>query len=220
MVTAAWLADREQLYGGPVVDVSFNASPHDPYGEVRKASGGERMAVGPASHGYAPAYSVTLSEFCVRVGKRPDELTIAEVGVLRGTGLAMWCDLFGAVYGFDIDLSNFHAARHELVARGAFRKREPVVHQIDQFKVRPEDMLRLLRGVVVDIVIDDGAHVDAATLNTIEAFRPVLAQHFLYFVEDQPRHSRIHTLLEREPPVGMKARRLHKSLSVLTRRGA
>ena len=62
--------------------------------------GGDRMLF----NGYAKDYSRYLKSFdCDR------RLIVAEFGILRGNGLAIWCDLFpnARVLGFDIDTSHF-----------------------------------------------------------------------------------------------------------------
>ena len=73
--------------------------------------GGDRML----HHGYGPTYARYLQPF---VGAR--NLTVAEFGILNGTGLAIWCDLFtdARVIGLDIDLSHFEGNRSALERRG------------------------------------------------------------------------------------------------------
>lgn len=194
ILTAEWLVDAEHRYGG--------------YVEMAHANGGDRMAV----HGYAQAYADTINAYTERHGW---DLTLVEVGVLRGTGLAIWCDLFPRVYGLDIRPEVFHDYRDELVRAGAFSGCEPVVAYFDQARATPRGVAELVRGPV-HIVIDDGSHHDMHTLRTLEAFRPHLADEFLYFVEDSPRGSRIHRDLMRDA-LGFTATRLHRSLTVLTR---
>ena len=48
-------------------------------------TGGDRML----HHGYGPTYARYLRPFLGGWN-----LTVAEFGILKGTGLAMWCDLF------------------------------------------------------------------------------------------------------------------------------
>ena len=61
-------------------------------------------------------------------------LIIAEFGILKGTGLAIWCDLFpdARVIGLDIDLGHFEENRSTLERRGAFKQNKPELHEYDQ----------------------------------------------------------------------------------------
>jgi hypothetical protein len=77
-------------------------SPQDDRKPGKKIMGGDRMA---GMHQYAEHYAKELTRL---LGRKPDgDLVIAEVGILKGTGLAVWCDLFpkAIVLGLDIDLS-------------------------------------------------------------------------------------------------------------------
>lgn len=194
MIAPAWLIEREERYGG--------------YVEMEHANGGDRMSV----HGYADAYASALSAFVERNGR---DVVCVEIGVLRGTGLAMWGDLFGTVIGLDWNLQPFRDYRDELEARGAFKDCHLRVAPVDQHEITAEQVESVLWGRKASVVIDDGSHEDEATLRTLDAFRPHLADDFLYFVEDQPRHSNIHALLQKDP-LGLTATRLHRSLTVLT----
>lgn len=189
-MNAAWLVEREQRYGGRV--------------EMGRNVGGDRMA----DHGYADAYARHLAPFLAIEG-----VVLVEVGILRGTGLAMWCDLFPHVIGLDHDLAPFREFKPTLRKLGAFTRTEPEVYRFDQAEETAGSVGALLAGRKVGIVIDDASHVDALTLRTLEAFRPHLAPGFAYFVEDSPRVSRIHTRLQKVP--GMTASRIHRSLTVL-----
>lgn len=59
--------------------------------------GGDRML----HHGYAKKYAEYLLPFLNRV----QPVTVLECGILRDTGIAIWCDLFqeGRIIGLDID---------------------------------------------------------------------------------------------------------------------
>ena len=88
-------------------------------------TGGDRML----HHGYGPTYARYLRPF---LGGR--NLTVAEFGILKGTGLAIWCDLFtdARVIGLDIDLGHFEENRSRLARRGAFKQNRPELHEYDQ----------------------------------------------------------------------------------------
>src|SRR5262245_21785131 len=89
-----WLVATEKRFGGYTgVLKRRKISIHDPRtpDELRQGGreGGDRMSA--SYHGYAPKYAEYLADF---VSDRDRKLTIIEVGVLRGTGLAIWSDLF------------------------------------------------------------------------------------------------------------------------------
>ena len=139
--------------------------------------GGDRML----HHGYAAKYSEHLSRF-----RQEENLVIAEFGILRGIGLAIWCDLFprSRVLGFDIDLSHMNDNMDDLARRGAFSRNRPELHRYDQF-VHSEDLLGdILKGDTIDICIDDGCHLNEAIMCTMRSVMPHMKSPFVYFVED------------------------------------
>ena len=178
----SWLVHRELIYGGIQSNVNiWQTSPFDPRSkseiESDRMRGGDRMLF----NGYAKDYSRYLKSFdCDR------RLIVAEFGILRGNGLAIWCDLFpnARVLGFDIDTSHFEGNRQNLLDRAAFSLNSPEVYKFDQF-VENEDYLgKILRGDTIDICIDDGCHFDEAILCTMRSVMPHLSERFVYFVED------------------------------------
>lgn len=105
--SADWLARTEIIYGGYVTGVERRkVSAQDGRAkeelEFGGMTGGDRML----HHGYGPIYARYLAPFLGQSG-----LTMAEFGILKGTGFAMWCDLFPSarVIGFDIDLGKIRA---------------------------------------------------------------------------------------------------------------
>ncbi len=93
-------------------------------------------------HGYAGDYSRWLRQF-----NHNDRLIVAEFGILRGNGLALWCDLFpnARVIGFDIDIGHFERNQENLINMGAFSRNRPEVHEYDQF-IENQDFLRDILG--------------------------------------------------------------------------
>jgi hypothetical protein len=179
-----WLIAKERHYGGFVTAVTIGrVSPYDPRPphviRSRSMIGGDRMA--PKAHGYAPYYSRHLAEF---VGK--NNITCIEVGILRGTGLAIWSDLFpaGRIFGLDIDLSHFHSNETRLRRAGAFKTNNVSVHEFDQFSCSPDSFADLLNGGTIDVMIDDGFHSDDAVFSTFAAALPHLSARYVYFIED------------------------------------
>merc|ERR1719335_1564206 len=77
--------------------------------------GGDRMK----NHHYAPFYAKYLTKY-LEGRKSTEAPTIVEFGILTGTGLAMWSDLFpdSSIFGFDLDPQNFELNRKHLKDRG------------------------------------------------------------------------------------------------------
>lgn len=177
-----WLKQAEVRYGGIVTDVvRRTVSPHDTRTAVELATGGMTGGDRMLHHNYAETYARNLAPFLTRKG-----LTIAEFGILKGTGLAIWCDLFSeaCVLGFDIDTEYFNANRELLIRRGAFRRTTPQVHEYDQLVDGSGKLAEILDGRTLDIVIDDGLHSIEAIVMTWRSVRPHLSRQFVYFVED------------------------------------
>lgn len=178
-----WLIQRELLYGGLVTDVPrLRVSPMDPRSTTELATGGMIGGDRMLRHGYAPVYEKYLRTFIGDPG-----LTLAEFGILKGSGLAIWCDLFpqARCIGFDIDLGHTENNMPFLRSRGAFGANTPELHQYDQFVDGTEFLAELLPDGV-DIVIDDGLHALETIVTTFKSVQPYLAKRFVYFVEDYP----------------------------------
>lgn len=181
--TKEWLIGTEIKYGGLVTQVSRNkVSPKDPrtMEELRKGGmiGGDRML----HHGYADKYSKYLLPYIE--GNR--SVTVAEFGILKGTGIAMWCDLFtgGRVLGLDIDLGHIKENMDNLKRLGAFKNNQPELYEFDQFEDNIGYLGTILKGDRIDICIDDGFHSNESILNTMKSVMPYLAEEALYFIED------------------------------------
>ena len=116
--------------------------------------------------------------------KKP--VTLAEFGILQGTGVAMWCDLLpsGRILGLDIDLGHINGNMANLTALGAFTRNRPELHEYDQFLDDDASIGRILAGAKIDIAIDDGFHSTESIMKTLESARPHLADEFVYFAED------------------------------------
>jgi len=143
--------------------------------------GGDRMT--SRHHGYAGRYAQYLEPFVRSPNQR---LVLVEVGILRGTGLAVWSELFpaGRIIGLDIDLSHFHEYETHLRHKGAFRAGNVTVSQFDQFAENSGLLEGLLMGAKIDVMIDDGVHSEASILTTLRSAIPHLAESFVYFIED------------------------------------
>lgn len=176
-----WLALSEQRYGG--VQLSVRDRERLARGEkISGVQGGDRMT--PLYHDYGRTYAEFLQPYVAR----QQRLILAEMGILNGTGLAIWCDLFpaGRVVGFDLDVSNFHSSDAGLRNAGAFAHNQPEVHCFDQLdqSIGSAKLAECFQPASVDVVIDDGAHTLESIESTFAMMEPFLAPAVVYFIED------------------------------------
>lgn len=179
-----WLIATEKHFGGRITGVKRKRVSHkDPRSLVRLAVGGMTGGDRMMHHGYARFYAQHLERF---VHNRLVPLTVVEVGVLRGGGLALWSSLFpeADVIGLDIDPSHFFENIDDLRRRGAFKGRIPEVHNFDQFEDGAARLSCILGGRRPEIVVDDGFHSVETILNTLRGFNKQLSERFVYFIED------------------------------------
>jgi hypothetical protein len=182
-----WLVSAEKHFGGFVKGIKKRkVSPKDPrrydVAMAVKMQGGDRMAF----HGYAGKYAQYLTPVLVGYVLNGKPLTIVEVGILKGTGLAVWADLFPKcrLIGLDIDLSFFVENRDFLKKCGAFKSTKAELYEFDQYANNSQLMRKILNGSGIDICVDDGTHANEPILRTFESMRPYLASRFIYFIED------------------------------------
>ena len=181
-----WLIGTEIKYGGKVSGVKRNkVSPFDPRTKEQLAVGGCMGGDRMLDHGYASSYSSYLHSYIQQYGGRT---TICEFGILKGTGLAIWCDLFpsGRCIGFDIDLIHIKRNMENLVNLGAFSTNSPEIYEYDQFVYSSEYLEKVLNGDKIDICVDDGHHSEITILTTLASVLPHLNNNFVYFIEDNP----------------------------------
>lgn len=182
-ITKQLLIDLEVLYGGFVKEIPHKkVSPLDKRSERLLSStsmqGGDRMS--PNHHNYSPVYEKYLQKF-----NTEDDLTIVEIGILRGTGLAMWSTAFpnSKVIGLDIDPSLAISNLNFLSKKGA-NVESISIHEFDQLVDFSSDLSDILKGKKIDIIIDDGIHTNEGILNTIDHVLKFLNEDFVYFIED------------------------------------
>lgn len=186
---ASRMEQLEARFGGVQKGVERRTiSPHDPRKpeELRHSSmqGGDRMGL----HGYASHYAQYLLPMTQTQGRG---LTIVELGILRGSGLALLCDVFPKakrIIGLDVDTSHFEEHRPKLEARGAFRRRQPEVHKFDELDpLAPLKLGQIMKGDTADVFIHDALHYEGAILATIRHAQLHFSRTFRCFIEDNNR---------------------------------
>lgn len=110
----------------------------------------------------------------------PQDGRILEVGVFEGGSLSLWRKYFpaGRIFGLDRDLSQITDQNLRIFAT-LLR-----CDQNDAAVMQRAANAVKMDGGMLDVVIDDGAHTALATLNTWEAFWPVLKPGGAYCIED------------------------------------
>lgn len=182
--TSDWLIHKEVTYGGLVTDVERKkVSEFDARSPAQLQFGGMTGGDRMLHNGYAPVYARYLSFFHTQ-----QDVRLAEFGILKGSGLAIWCDLFphGRILGLDIDLSHYQGNVAFLRRRGAFKRNHPELYEYDQLTDGHNHLAEILKDSSLDIVIDDGLHTLPAILATWRSVCPFLADKFVYFIEDCP----------------------------------
>lgn len=184
--TKAWLEVMEFKYGGTIKNLERRkVGRNDPRTQeqlkVGGMVGGDRMS--RIERDYSSVYAEALQPFLL---KKNTKIVLAEVGILRGTGLAVWAELFddARIIGLDIDLSHIQENMSALQARGAFMHTAPELYEFDQYLENRALMEKVLQGDRLDIIIDDGMHYNEAIIATVNSLQPFFADDFLYIIED------------------------------------
>lgn len=183
--SAEWLIQAEKKFGGYTDNVKRNkVSPNDPRSsyEIEQGGmiGGDRMKTHQYAQGYAEYLAPYLNEEIYH------KITVAEFGILKGTGLAIWCELFktARILGFDIDLSHIKNNLTQLEKLSAFQNNNPELNEYDQFVDNRAYLQKILQQEKINICIDDGHHSDESIITTLDSVAPYLADDFVYFIED------------------------------------
>lgn len=111
---------------------------------------------------------------------------LLEIGILKGTGLAIWDTYFpdAQLYGFDWDLGNFEKNYEYLLEQGAFKNHKPNLFQYDQFKDNSNWLKENFSKISFDIIIDDAFHSDESIINSFEELIPYFSEDIIYIIED------------------------------------
>jgi len=167
-----------------------------------RSRGGDRMRVkkvfggGNVKNQYARTYASLLWPIisCKK------QMTICEIGILKGSGLALWNNLFpnSRLIGLDIDTKNFFSNFETLKALGAFRNsllntEERVgecdlnIFSFDSWNKKASELTLIKyfgEKVGIDFCVDDGDHQSIPQINNLELILPYLSNNFLYLIED------------------------------------
>lgn len=171
----------ELKYGGYVSDVVPTIDKSTVSKLVgRNHVGGDRMNI--FYHDYSNKYSVYLEP----LRKNNHRVLFLEIGILNGTGLAIWDEYFQnlELYGFDYDIGNFEKNKNNLIYLGAFKEGLPTVKFYDQFTNNSKFLLEVFGEKKITVVVDDANHSDKAVINSFNELQPFLANDFVYFIED------------------------------------
>jgi hypothetical protein len=172
-----WLVLSELHYGGFQIDAT---SKQLNSGSLNQ--GGDRMS--ELHHGYGRSYAEFLKPYLNKAQKP----TLVEVGILNGSGLAIWCDLFpnSRIAGLDINLSNFQTNYSNLKSLDAFNANNPELFLFDQLDLEnsPNILRKNFKLNEINIVIDDGCHTLESIELTFKMLQPYLSKEFVYFIED------------------------------------
>jgi len=191
-VTAGILAKLERRY-------SISATPGSRLEGVPCAkkggfcTGGDRMGKQRGGHSYGECYATAIRTAAPSWRAGGDPAVIAEVGILAGSGLAVWDRVFAPtarVYGFDFFLNNTREALPHMKRRDAFLAREPVltvVNQLGSVHGIRESARVAFGGSKAHLIIDDGEHSPEAIASTFLALAGFLRHDGMYVIEDIPR---------------------------------
>ena len=181
-LTPAWLVQTERHFAPDgIVLYHDEEQVLDPRFTWKAWRGSDRMALD------ANAYATPYSKLLRTNDYSPS--SILEIGILNGSGLAVWSAAFPEAKLFGIDLSCRPVMENlpGLMDRGAFKRGAPKLLEMD---VRRPDGRRIQQFIdsagTLDLVIDDGPHTHEAIERMIFSLSPYLSPSFLYIIEDNP----------------------------------
>lgn len=218
----AKLDKLEQQFGGLVHHVPMHrdawkaVAKEDPrtFSQVAAImTGGDRFCAvkeKQGCHGYGPAYAKYMQHM---LAEPLDEHTaVAEVGILKGSGLAVWSTMFpeAAILGFDLDIHNTQDNMAFLKKQGAFAKSDVQLHTYDQFKDNTALVKQALGQKKLVFVVEDGHHTDGTSAETFDSFYPNLSGEWLYVVEDAKHYTGEFEKHMKEKYVDPKKVEMHK----------
>ena len=155
-----------------------------------KHTGGDRME----DHGYADDYSRVLPDTAER---------IVEMGILAGSGLAVWSNIYpdAEIVGLDIDLSHFSKNREYLKEQGAFPNNDPITLVFDELDPQSwENLVNTVPLASVDVFIDDAMHDTETILFAFALGKKFVKSGGVYIIEDNNEVGKV--LADRYPHYG------------------
>ena len=178
------LSDSKKLqlleikFGGYTTNVKPTIDDPKKLDLVSNHTGGDRMNV--AYHDYSNIYANYLKKF------KSKKINLLEVGILKGTGLAIWSEYFENVniFAFDWDLGNFNGNLKNLKNLGAFKKSEPKLFEYNQLIDNSKWLSENFDRIKFDVIIDDALHTDKAIINSFKELEPYFSNEIVYFIED------------------------------------
>lgn len=151
-------------------------------------------------HSYLPIYEEILTPY------REAAKNLLEIGIFKGASLLMWEQYFsGNVYGIDCSEQPHGgmADLRPLIAEGTH-------NIIIADATNALEVHKHLRGVVFDVIIDDGSHDTNAQLISYEIFSKYLSDTGIYIIEDIQHLDEERKLFENIDPT--------KNVTILDRR--
>jgi len=196
-----WLVAREVNFGGFIhrltcLDRTLSISA----GRVQ-CQGGDRMGSGIVQstpeahyHAYAGCYAAVFDAFAglwqealVQSQRESKKLMAGELGILSGSGVAMWSEIFAnaELHGYDRFLNNTLSNMPFLRSKGAFQHGELQLHYWDQMSHKHEVGLEKPPSSAGFIFfIDDAMHTPEPTRDTLNIFSSYMHKHGAYIIED------------------------------------
>jgi hypothetical protein len=104
-----------------------------------------------------------------------NEIVLMEIGILNGASLRVWNEFFKSskIIGLDIDPSKKQYSSDNI---------EIFIGSQDSPNILDEINHKYNQGI--DIIIDDGSHINTLTISSFEMFFPKLNKGGLYVIED------------------------------------
>ena len=185
MVTAQQLIELEARFAPQIEKGPSAFSPLERERTCAHNLGGDKMA--GDRNGYADFYAWLANKV------QPE--TLVELGVFRGSSLAVWDAVWPGIrlLGLDLELGRYEQNLPALLDRGAFPDGLPEVRTFDAYKPETVPIVETLGHV--DVFVDDGPHTLSAIQTCLTAVGPLVRQ--AYVVED---YAGTKALLERQFP--------------------
>ena len=181
LTDSEYLQYLEIRFGGYITDVKATIT-SETVSRIYEGNhtGGDRMNV------FYHDYSSKYSEYLHPLKDSTNSINLLEIGILNGTGLAIWDTYFSnkQLFGFDYDLGNFENNKMNLISLGAFKNELPKLRFFDQFADNSKTLKETFMDNKIDVVIDDAFHSDESIINTFIEIQPYLNDSFIYFIED------------------------------------